>query len=396
MAALALLWLRLKAQTRYVNRPGCGEKIKGFIRQVFFSPQVALPACEIKKIFGGTLMRSNLLRIAILLALALSIIPAATTFASDDDELKFTGTVESMPSSGRVGDYRIGGRTVHVTNSTWIEEDDGRLVVGAIVKVEGRPRSDGSVDAKEIEVKTGSGSGGSGGDSGSGSGDGAGEIKFKGTIQSFPNAGGFVGDWVIGGRTIHASTRTQIKTEDGPVAIGAFAEVEGAQLADGSINAREIDIKSNVGGDDGRHELKGVIESVPAGLIGDWRVSGRTVRVSASTFVDQEHGRAAVGAFVEVKGAMQADGSINATKIEVKTSNNLNGENGGFKGVIESLPNSANLRGDWTVSGRIVHVISSTRLKSEHGPLVVGARVKVKGIRMIDGSVVATKIQVRD
>jgi hypothetical protein len=339
-------------------------------------------------------MKTNLLKISTILALILSLIPAWASFASEGDELKFTGSVESMPSSGRVGDYKIAGRTVHVTNSTLIEEEDGRLVLGAIVKVEGRPLADGSVDAKEIEVKTGSGSGGSGG--GGTGGGGEGEVKFKGTIQSFPNTAGFVGDWVIGGRSIHASSTTQIKTEDGPVAVGAFAEVEGAQAADGSINAREIDIKSNPNGDDGRHELKGVIESVPAGLVGDWTVSGRTVRVTTSTFVNQEHGPAVVGAFVEVKGAMQSDGSINATRIEVKTSNNLSGENGGFKGVIESLPNSADLRGDWTVSGRTVHVISSTRLKSEHGPLVVGARVKVKGIRMDDGSIVATKIQVRD
>jgi hypothetical protein len=349
-------------------------------------------------------MKSRFFKIATVAALVLIIFPGGATFASHENEVKFSGAVESMPASGRAGDYRIAGRTVHVTNSTEIEEEDGRLALGAIVKVEGRERSDGSVDATEMEVKqdaSGSGNGGgngngNGGGNGGGDDRGQGEVKFKGTVESFPNTAGFTGNWVIGGRTVRASASTQIKTEDGPVAVGAFAEVEGAQQPDGSIDAREIDIKSNVGGGDGRHELKGVIEEVPSGLIGDWRVSGRTVHVTSSTFVDQEHGAAVAGALVEVKGTMQPDGSITATKIEVKVSLDTSGQGGNFKGTIESLPAGASLIGDWTISGRIVHVISSTRLKDEHGPFTVGTRVKVKGIRMADGSIVATRVQVRD
>jgi hypothetical protein len=41
-----------------------------------------------------------------------------------------------------------------------------------------------------------------------------------------------------------------------------------------------------------------------------------------------------------------------------------------------------------------VHVISSTKLKPEHGAFTIGTRVKIKGTPMTDGSVVATKIQV--
>ena len=65
------------------------------------------------------------------------------------------------------------------------------------------------------------------------------------------------------------------------------------------------------------------------------------------------------------------------------------------KGAIQSLPSSS-LVGDWTVGGRLVHVVSSTKLNAEHGAFVVGARVKVKGLQMADGSVVATKVQLRD
>ena len=58
---------------------------------------------------------------------------------------------------------------------------------------------------------------------------------------------------------------------------------------------------------------------MPAGtLIGTWVISGRTVHTSAQTRFKQEHGPFQVGAWVEVKGYQQADGSINATKMETK------------------------------------------------------------------------------
>ena len=104
----------------------------------------------------------------------------------------------------------------------------------------------------------------------------------------------------------------------------------------------------------------------------------------------------AVGASVEVKGTLRADGSIDATKIEVQSSSKDEGQSASVKGTIQSLPAGPSLIGDWMVAGRLVHVVSSTRLKSEHGSFVVGARVKVKGMLMADGSVVATKIQLKD
>ena len=152
-------------------------------------------------------------------------------------------------------------------------------------------------------------------------------------------------------------------------------------------------------GGDGRDEIKGTIQSLPgtANLVGDWRVSGRTVHVTATTIIDRENGPVAVGAFVEVHGLMRADGSIDATKIEINPGISGNdGENVNFKGRIDALPSSSDLRGDWTIDGRTVHVISSTRLKGEHGPFSVGTRVKVKGIQLTGGAIVATRIQVRD
>jgi hypothetical protein len=376
------------------------------LSRVFFRLPAALLKCRQKKNHQEVIMKSRVFSIASIVALVLSLIP--TALAGGKHEAEFTGTVQSLPSNGFVGDWTVGGRTVHVTSSTRVNEEDGQITVGATVKVEGRSRSDNSVDATQVELRqagsgSGSGSGGSGGSGGDDHGNGNGEAQFKGTIESFP--AGLIGDWQIGGRTIHVSASTRIETNDGPVAVGAFVEVEGTMRADGSMDAAKIEVKSNPAGGDGRDELKGTIESLPntANFVGDWRVAGRTIHVSAATLINREHGAVAVGAFVEVNGTQQADGSINAARIEVNPSSggssdnsSTDGQLAGFKGTIQALPNTADLTGDWTISGRTVHVVSSTRLNREHGAFAVGVRVKVKGLMMSDGTVVATKIQVRD
>lgn len=349
-------------------------------------------------------MKDNSLKFVAIAAVILAFSLGNTAFAGHDNENKFTGVIESLPgTAGFIGDWRVAGKTVHVSSSTRIEQSDGQVAVGATVKVEGTIRADGSVNAQEIEVKEGASGGGDDGNGGGGNGGGddSAQPTFKGTIEILPTSAGFIGDWRVGGRTIHVSSATRIETEFGPVAVGAFVEIHGAMRTDGSMDATKIETKSNVAGGDGRDELKGAIESLPGtGLVGDWRVSGRTVNVSAGTIINQEHGAAAVGASVEVAGTRRSDGSIDADRIEVQPSagpgdSSGEGQPTKVKGAIQALPSSG-IVGDWSVAGRLVHVVSSTRLNAEHGAFVVGARVKVKGMQMADGSVVATKVQLMD
>src|SRR5262245_53751417 len=139
---------------------------------------------------GLDTMKFTLLNLAFALLLVLS--PSKAIFADgghgdddDDNEIKFSGTVESLPPSGFIGDWRVSGRTVHVSSSTRIDQEDGHIMVGSSVKVEGIVRSDNSIDAKEIErIQNGQG-----GDED--------EDEFKGTIQSLPPPP-FIGDWNIG------------------------------------------------------------------------------------------------------------------------------------------------------------------------------------------------------
>ncbi|NOZ28954.1 MAG: hypothetical protein GXP39_13005, partial [Chloroflexi bacterium] len=309
-----------------------------------------------------------------------------------DQMVKFYA-VESLPSSGLIGDWVVSGRTVHVSAETRIDQEDGPVAVGARVEVKGWLQSDNSVNATKIEVK-------------SSSDDGPGNhqyVKFYGTVESLP-ANGLIGEWVVSGRTVHVGAETRIDQEDGPVAVGARVEVEGWLQSDNSVNATKIETKSSSGGNDhpGDQTVKfyGTVESLPAnGLIGEWVVSGYVVHVTSATRIEQEHGVVQVGAYVEVKGSLQSDGSVNAYKVEVKIS--TGGGSGRshsyakFYGIIESLPNTPGWIGDWTVGGRTVRVSAATRIEQEDGIVAVGAYVEVKGWAQSDGSVDATKIEVK-
>src|SRR5215510_1435580 len=287
----------------------------------------------------------------------------------EDDEFEFKGIVQSLPNtSSRIGDWVVGGRTVHVSALTRINQEERPIAVGVLVEVEGSLRPDGSIDAKKIKVE-----------------DDDGEFEFKGTIQSFPS--GLIGNWLIGGRTVHVSAATRIEIEDGPVAVGAVAEVEGFLRPDGSVDAAKIEVEN----DRDEFEFKGMIQSFPSGLIGEWVISGRTVHVTSETDIEQENGMVAVGAMVKVEGFLRPDGSVDAKKIEVKSA--VEGARVNFTGTITSLP--PGIIGEWHVGGRTVHVGASTRIKQKKGPVAVGVVVKVKGFQLADGSIEAEMIQVK-
>jgi hypothetical protein len=93
----------------------------------------------------------------------------------------------------------------------------------------------------------------------------------------------------------------------GPIAIGDWVEVKGFLQADGRILAREIKVKKAPG--PVRMEFKGVVEQV---LPNGYRIAGITVVVTATTRID---GPIAVGDLVEVKGVLQADGTVLASRI---------------------------------------------------------------------------------
>ena len=295
------------------------------------------------------------------------------------NQFEFVGRVMNLPNTaGFIGDWTVGSRTVHVMSTTAIDQEDGKLEVGALVEVKGTLRSDGSVDATRIEVEQGA----------------VRCFEFPGVIQSLPNTAGFIGDWTVGGSIVHVTSTTLINTEEGAVAVGKQVQVEGCRRADGSIDASRIEVEES--DRPACLEFAGVIQNLPAvGLIGDWTVNGRVIHVTANTLIRIESGAVEPGAFVEITGCPRTDGSIDAGKIEVERAEEAPHPFPFviFFGLVQTLPASP-FTGDWVVKGRIVHVTGSTEI-DRPSLLGAGSFVLVAGGLRSDGSVDAVRIQVR-
>jgi hypothetical protein len=298
---------------------------------------------------------------------------------------EFEGTVQTLPAiPGLLGDWVVGGRTVHVTSLTRIDTEDCPIAAGSRVEVKGVVRADGSVDAVKVECDKGDD-----------------EFEFTGIVTGLPNTTGFVGDWVVDGRTIHVTSATDIEQEDAILSVGALVKVEGVRRADGSIDATKIEVERSSG--DVRpvpaFELHGFVEQLPAtaGLVGDWVISGRTVHVTSATLIRPSAGSIAVGSFVEVRGTLRGDNTVDALTVELERAEGDGQLTPRFVlyGLVELLPAGPNFTGDWVVSGRTVHVGSSTQVLRENRPLAVGSFVKIVGTLRADGSIDAVRIQVK-
>jgi len=313
----------------------------------------------------------------------LAALPLAASGGSGKAELR--GAIQSRPA-GLIGDWVVAAKTVHVSASTTVKQEIAPAVTGATVQVKGMMRGDGSLEAETMEVESAA--------PGAGGGPPAGETSFLGTLQGLP-AGSGAGDWTVSGKTVHVTASTRINQNNGPLAIGATVQVEGTSRSDGSVDARSIEVRAPApggGGAPGLAEFRGAIEQFQAGA-GDWRVGGRTVHVSGSTVLRNEGGAFAVGAFVEVKGTSRADGSIDATSIEVKFSPGAGARPAELSGAVEALPAAAGNVGDWTVAGKTIHVSAVTHLDRDEGTFALGSFVEVKGTLRSDGSVDASRIE---
>ena len=146
--------------------------------------------------------------------------------------------------------------------------------------------------------------------------------------------------------------------------------------------------------------FRGSVESLPAsGLTGEWKVAGRTVKVTTSTSIDQERGPVTTGSCVEVKGTQNSDNSVQASAIEVKAG--MGGcsmapgrpdENMEFRGVVQAKPGTGT-QGVWQVSGRKVEVSGSTQILPVGNAPAVGACVLVRGNVQATGNIAADRIQ---
>jgi hypothetical protein len=308
----------------------------------------------------------KIFRLGILgLGLALLALTACTTApaAGDGQTIRWQGTVEAVLPDG----LQVSGQRVRWTGDTQIL---GSVQVGSQVEIEGT-HADGALSAMVIRVRFSA--------EATAMGPGAAgtfvsplptpipRMEFRGVVEEIlPNG------YRVAGQTVIVTTTTRV---EGAVEVGVFVKVKGILQADGSVLALQIEVEAPPA----EVEFKGVVEAI---LPDGYQIAGRTVIVTATTRID---GPIAVGTFVEVKGTLQPDGTILASRIHREEEGQPRVE---FEGMVEEiLPNG------YRVAGQTVIVTTTTRIE---GPIAVGDFVKVEGIPQPDGTILATRIRLRE
>ncbi len=152
-------------------------------------------------------------------------------------------------------------------------------------------------------------------------------------------------------------------------------------------------------GDDGRNsvEVRGSIQSISGACpTRQLTIAGRKVTTSLSTeFRDVSCTSLAVGQTAEVKGTLQADGSVAADRLEVEGLANgiAEGEvSGPVTASTGTCPNLTLTVGTTTVKttmDTVFHDVACTGVQ-------VGTPIEAKGARQADGSLLASRVERED
>jgi hypothetical protein len=123
-----------------------------------------------------------------------------------------------------------------------------------------------------------------------------------------------------------------------------------------------------------RSKIYGTIQNLPNGMTGIWKVDGKEINVTKTTIIKEKHGKAEVGAYIEVNGTATGN-TFNAYKVEVKRGSK---EVRIIIGTIESLPTGK--YGTWKVNSEAILVKGDTFIREKNGKAQVGAYVEIEGI----------------
>ncbi|MBI2686884.1 MAG: hypothetical protein HYX27_11255 [Acidobacteria bacterium] len=261
---------------------------------------------------------------------------------NERDQIEFRGTVQTAPATGSQI-WTISGRKVLVNNSTTVTPFGRNLATGSCVEVQGRLETDNSISASRVQI-LGSGVCTNGLDRQA-------DVSFFGTITSLPS-GGLIGNWNVSGLVVVVSADTRIESENAAPAAGVCVQVRGDFGANNTVTAQRIETKpaSFCTAGTGVFKFEGLIQTLPAsGITGAWKIGNRNVTADANTVLDTTKGAAAIGSCAAVTGALQADGSVRATRIEVLSTS-------GACILAGGVVNAGNLSGAGVSVGMIVSI----------------------------------------
>ena len=312
------------------------------------------------------------------ITIAVRVMPTAAELETQErEDRNHNAEVEGRVATIAGNSLTVGTKMVNVTPTTRIVHGDTVLTMASIhvgdrIHVHGTMNGT-AIDAAKIEVQNGPGRG-----------DEQNEIEMSGSISNKSGTCPAL-TFTVGSTTVVTDASTRFKD----VACAALAndmrvEVKGTKQSTGNVLATTVEAK--------QMELKGAI----SGMSGTcpaltFTVSSTPVVTDASTqFKDATCASLANGMVVEVKGTMQAGGSLLATKVEAEDAEaaevELKGAISGMSGTCPAL--------SFTVSSTPVVTNASTRFKDVAcASLVNSTSVEVKGTKQASGSVLATKVE---
>jgi len=266
----------------------------------------------------------------------------------ENEDNAATGAIQTLPVSGTLGVWQIGGLSYTVVPTTVLK--NGPFVVGALVEVHFNRLSDGTLLATTIERK-----GKSEGDEN--------KAKLFGRIQTRPVSPTVQGTWVVASTTLSVITTTRLI---GALNVGDCAEVHyhvdtaGANIADKIKSEGETDCNGPTQGEISR--AFGSVESLPmGGFTGDWKIGGNAYQAISATVFNEQNGALIVGAFVKVAYRVQS-----GVRVAVEIETEVAPPDGGDTDLLGTLTVNGNT---WSVDGKEFSVDAST-LFDDHAVIV--------------------------
>jgi hypothetical protein len=242
-------------------------------------------------------------------------------------QLPVNGTVDGLTGTAGTFQFTVNGYTIHGDTQTEFYGDGSHsdsfidLKNGMRVEVKAIAR-DGGLYAFRLHLNKDNATGTP--DSGTGTGNPPGQQDDSASIEgTLTSLGGAIPNLqlIVAGVTVRTSASTDVqrrgdKQDLGTLKLGQTLHVIGVRRSDGSIDARQIQIKDDA--TSGEFEIEGSV----GGLKGScpsltFKVNGYSIATNGSTaFTGAACASLKSGDKVTVKGITQADGSVVATSVQ--------------------------------------------------------------------------------
>ena len=301
---------------------------------------------------------------------------------SPDEPASFQGTLTAMTGTAPNLTLTVGSKAVRTSADTLIERKGerwsfGDLRIGYLLHVEGTRRADGSIDARKIQVKDNETSV---------------TTELEGVVGALTGACPSL-SFVVNGTPVVTNASTVFAGGCASLRNGDKVGVKGTKQPDGAVLATKVQSETQ----DVSASIQGTLTAMTgAASSPTLTVGGTAVRTSAETSVERKGDRwtlgdLRIGYLLHVEGTRQADGSIDARKIQIKdndytTSVEVEGVIAGLAGVCPTLT--------FTVNGTAIVTNASTVFTGGCGTVKNAVKAQIKGTKQPDGAVLASKVKV--